>query len=80
MRTGYYTYKPHNLSVRKNKRRNGNLEQQAQTLFKAWFVENPNPQWLDGRLSDIASFVGGYSSKGNELCDFSIIGMATIKN
>lgn len=80
MRTGYYTYKPHNLSVRKNKRRNGNLEQQAQTLFKAWFVENPNPQWLDGRLSDIASFVGGYSYKGNELVDFSNIGMATIKN
>ena len=39
MKTGYYTYKPHNLSVRKNKRRNGNLEQQAQALFKAWFVD-----------------------------------------
>lgn len=63
-----------------NHRINGNLEQQAQTLFKAWFVENPNPQWLDGRLSDIASFVGGYSYKGNELVDFSNIGMATIKN
>ena len=63
-----------------NRRINGNLEQQAQTLFKAWFVENPNPQWLDGRLSDIASFVGGYSYKGNELVDFSNIGMATIKN
>lgn len=80
MRTGYYTYKPHNLSVRKNKRRNCNLEQQAQALFKAWFVENSNPQWINGRLSDIASFVGGYSYKGNELVDFSNIGMATIKN
>ena len=63
-----------------NRRINRNLEQQAQTLFKAWFVENPNPQWLDGRLSDIASFVGGYSYKGNELVDFSNIGMVTIKN
>lgn len=63
-----------------NRRINRNLEQQAQALFKAWFVENPNPQWLDGRLSDIASFVGGYSYKGNELVDFSNIGMATIKN
>ena len=63
-----------------NHRINRNLEQQAQTLFKAWFVENPNPQWLDGRLSDIASFVGGYSYKGNELVDFSNIGMVTIKN
>ena len=80
MRTGYYTYKPHNLSVRKNKRRNGNLERQAQALFKAWFIENPSPEWVNGRLSDIASFVGGYSYKGNELVDISNIGMATIKN
>ena len=63
-----------------NRRINCNLEQQAQALFKAWFVENSNPQWINGRLSDIASFVGGYSYKGNELVDFSNIGMATIKN
>lgn len=63
-----------------NRRINRNLEQQAQALFKAWFVENSNPQWINGRLSDIASFVGGYSYKGNELVDFSNIGMATIKN
>ena len=39
MRIEYYAYKPHNLSVRRNKRRNGNLEQQAQALFKSWFVD-----------------------------------------
>ena len=38
MRTGYYTYKPYYYSARRNKRRNDNLEQQAQALFKAWFV------------------------------------------
>ena len=56
MRTGYYTYKPHNLSVRKNKRRNGNLEQQAQALFKAWFVDfEPfkNGKFVDSELGKI---------------------------
>ena len=50
MRTGYYTYKPHNLSIRKNKRRNGNLEQQAQALFKAWFVDFE--PFKDGKFVD----------------------------
>ena len=39
MRTGYYTYRPCYHSARRNKRRNDNLEQQAQALFKAWFVD-----------------------------------------
>ena len=74
MRTGYYTYKPHNLSVRKNKRRNGNLEQQVQALFKAWFVDfepfkdgkfvdselGKIPEgWKVGRLDEIGEIVGG---------------------
>ena len=63
-----------------NCRINDNLEQQAQALFKSWFVEKPNPQWTKGSLSDIASFVGGYSYKGDELVDSSNTGMATIKN
>lgn len=63
-----------------NKRINDNLEQQTQALFKSWFVEKPNPQWTKGSLSDIASFVGGYSYKGDELVDSSNTGMATIKN
>lgn len=68
------------LSFRKKRRENDNLEQQAQALFKAWFVERPNPQWVNGKLSDIASFIGGYSYKGEELVDNSNTGMATIKN
>ena len=35
----YCTYKPYCHSVRRNKPRNRNLEQQAQALFKAWFVD-----------------------------------------
>ena len=80
MRTGYYTYKPHNLSVRKNKRRNGNLEQQAQALFKAWFVDfepfkngkfvdselGRIPEgWKVGHFTDIVKVSGGGTPRTN---------------
>ena len=63
-----------------NRRINDNLEQQAQALFKSWFVDNPNSNWANTSLSEVASFVGGYSYKGEELTDFSNVAMATIKN
>ena len=63
-----------------NRRINENLEQQAQALFKSWFVDNSNPNWNEITLSEIASFIGGYSYKGKELADSSNIAMATIKN
>jgi len=53
---GYYTYKPHCHSVRRNKPRNRNLEQQAQVLFKAWFVDfEPfkNEKFVDSELGRI---------------------------
>ena len=63
-----------------NRRINDNLEQQAQALFKSWFVDNSNPNWQETSLSEVASFVGGYSYTGEELTDCSNIAMATIKN
>ncbi|MCS3135791.1 restriction endonuclease subunit S [Bacteroides ovatus] len=63
-----------------NRRINDNLEQQAQALFKSWFVDNSNPNWEETSLSEVASFVGGYSYTGEELTDCSNIAMATIKN
>lgn len=63
-----------------NCRINENLEQQAQALFKSWFVDNSNPNWEETSLSEVASFVGGYSYTGEELTDCSNIAMATIKN
>ena len=63
-----------------NKRINDNLEQQAQALFKSWFVDNPDSNWANTSLSEVASFVGGYSYKSEELTDFSNVAMATIKN
>lgn len=56
MKMGYYTYKPHCHSVRRNKPRNRNLEQQAQALFKAWFVDfEPfkNGEFVDSELGKI---------------------------
>ena len=63
-----------------NRRINDNLEQQAQALFKSWFVDNPDSNWKKISLSEVASFVGGYSYTGKELTDFSNVAMATIKN
>ena len=50
MRTGYYKYRPYYHSARRNKRRNDNLEQQAQALFKAWFVDFE--PFKDGKFVD----------------------------
>lgn len=63
-----------------NRRINDNLEQQAQALFKSWFVNNPNPNWREATLSEVAHFIGGYSYNGEELTDSSNVAMATIKN
>jgi len=63
-----------------NRRINDNLEQQTQVLFKSWFVDNPDSNWKKISLSEVASFVGGYSYTGKELTDFSNVAMATIKN
>ena len=63
-----------------NRRINDNLEQQAQALFKAGFVDNPNPNWSETTLSEVANFIGGYSYKSEELTDSSNIAMVTIKN
>ena len=38
---------------------NRNLEQQAQAIFKAWFVDNTNPKWHIGTIADLGEIVGG---------------------
>lgn len=63
-----------------NRQINDNLEQQLQALYREWFIENPKPEWPCVSLSEIATFTGGYSYKGNELVDISDTAMATIKN
>ena len=68
-----------------NNKINANLEQQAQALFRAWFVDfepfgGKMPEdWRSISLSAIADFVSGYSYKGGELQP-STTAMVTIKN
>lgn len=64
---------------------NENLEQQAQAIFKSWFVdfepfggEMPE-KWELTKLLDVSEIYNGYSYKGDEL-QSSNIAMATIKN
>lgn len=66
--------------IENNRRINANLEQQAQALYKQWFVDNRQEDWDVKPLFDIAEFIGGYSYKGNELVESSSMAMATIKN
>ena len=38
---------------------NDNLEQQAQSYFQELFVDNANPEWTTGTISDLGTVVGG---------------------
>ena len=40
--------------IENNRRINDNLEQQAQALYKQWFVDNRNDDWEEKQLSEIA--------------------------
>lgn len=42
-----------------NSRINDNLEQQAQALFQELFIENADPEWSEGTISDLGTVVGG---------------------
>lgn len=40
-------------------RQSQTLEQMAETLFRQWFVENPNPDWDERPLSDFGQIICG---------------------
>lgn len=42
-----------------NKRINDNLEQQAQAFFQELFIDNADPEWAIGTISDLGTVVGG---------------------
>lgn len=44
---------------------NDNLFQQAQALYQHMFVDNSNPDWIEGSLSDIANITMGQSPSGS---------------
>ena len=45
--------------IEENEQINNNLEQQAEALFHSLFIENANPTWKDGVLSDLGTVVAG---------------------
>ena len=71
--------------IENNNRINRNLEEQAQALFKSWFVDfepwgGTMPEdWKEYQLTEFAEIISGYSYKGAELLP-SEDAMATIKN
>ena len=42
-----------------NREINDNLEQQAQSYFQELFVDNADPEWTTGTISDLGAVVGG---------------------
>ena len=42
-----------------NRKINDNLEQQAQSYFQELFVDNADPEWTTGTISDLGAVVGG---------------------
>lgn len=47
-------------------RENATLEALAETLFRHYFIENPDPAWKEGKLGDILSVKGGTTPSTNE--------------
>ena len=45
--------------IEENQKINWNLEQQAQAYFQELFVDNADPEWTTGTISDLGTVVGG---------------------
>ena len=45
--------------IENNQKLNDNLEQQAQSYFQELFVDNADPEWTTGTISDLGAVVGG---------------------
>lgn len=50
---------PIDEKIKINKQINDNLEQQAQSYFQELFVDNADPEWAIGTISDLGTIVGG---------------------
>ena len=61
-----------------NNKINNNLEQQAEALFHSLFVEDVNPIWKEGVLSDLGTVVAGGTPSKTKLEYYSKKGIAWI--
>ena len=50
----HFSYK-----IELNNKINENLEQQAQAFYQELFIDNADPEWLQGTVSDLGTVVGG---------------------
>ena len=50
---------PIDMKIKLNEKVNENLEQQAQSYFQELFVDNGDPEWIIGTISDLGAVVGG---------------------
>lgn len=57
--------KPIDDQIQVNNEINKNLEEQAQAIYSKMFIEEANPNWPTGKLSDIANITMGQSPKGD---------------
>ena len=61
--------------IEQNTEINKNLEQQAQAIYQQMVTANPNPNWVDGSLRDIADITMGQSPNGSS---YNANGIGTI--
>jgi type I restriction enzyme, S subunit len=61
-----------------NNSMNRNLEQQAQAIFREWFMDNAKPEWKEGKLEDIGTIVGGGTPSKEKIDYFTDKGIAWI--
>lgn len=68
-----------------NRRINANLEQQAQALYKSWFVDfepfgGKMPEdWKEGVISDIVDLLNGFAFKSSDFVENGLYKLITIK-
>lgn len=65
-------------------RQNQTLEQMAETLFRQWFMENPNPDWEERPLSSIATYLNGLACQKyppkNEVDKLPVLKIKELRN
>ena len=61
-----------------NEEINDNLEQQAQSYFQELFVDNADPEWTTGTISDLGTVVGGSTPSKSKAEYYTESGIAWI--
>lgn len=59
-------------AIENNEKINKNLEEQAKAIYQKMFIDNPDNDWNEGSLSDIANITMGQSPSGSSYNDDGI--------